>query len=64
MDFTSIFRRFQLLLTTYFVTITSIFLLINTIGIINNGNALTDERNEIEYLEKKYNELQQLYVYL
>ena len=64
MDFTSIFRRFQLLLTTYFVTITSIFLLINTIGIINNGNALTDERNEIEYLEKKYNELQQLYIYL
>ena len=60
MDFTSIFGRFQLLLTTYFVTITSIFLLTNTIGIINNGNILTDERNELEYLKKKYNELQQL----
>ena len=60
MNFTSIFRRFQLLLTTYFVTITSIFLLNNTIEIVSNGNILTDKRNEIEYLEKKHNELQQL----
>ena len=35
----------------------AIFLLTGTIGISNNGNIWTDERNERKYLEKKYNEL-------
>ena len=57
MDFTSIFRRFLLLLTTYHATINSILLLTGTIGIVNNGNILTDGRDKRKYLEKKYNEL-------
>ena len=57
MDFTSIFRRFLLLLTTYLATLTTILLLTGTIGIANNGNILTDGKDERKYLEKKYNEL-------
>ena len=57
MDFTSIFRRFLLLLTTYLATLTSILLLTGTIGIVNNGNILTDGTIETKHLEKKCNEL-------
>ena len=57
MDFTSIFRHFLLLLTTYLAAVTSILLLTGTIGIVNNGNILTDETDKRKYLEKKYNEL-------
>ena len=53
MDLTSIFRRFPLLLNSYLATITSILLLTGTTGIVNNGNILTDGRDERKYLEKK-----------
>ena len=57
MDFTSIFRRFLLLLTTYLATLTSILLLAGTTGIVNNRKILTDGTDKRKYLEKKYNEL-------
>lgn len=56
-DSTSIFRHFLLLFTTYLATITSNSLLTDTIGIVNNGSILTDDRDERKYLENKYNEL-------
>ena len=56
MDFTWI-KQLALLLTAYLALITTILLLTGTIGIVNNGNILTDGRNEKKYLEKKYNEL-------
>ena len=57
MNFTSIFRRFLLMLITYLATIKTILLLIGTIGIFNNWDILTDGTDERKYLEKKYNEL-------
>ena len=56
MDFTWI-KQLALLLTAYLALITAILLLTGTIGIVNNGNILTDGRNKRKYLEKKYNEL-------
>ena len=58
MDFTSIFRCFLLLLTTYLEAITSILLLTGTIENVNNGNILIEGRGERKYLEKKYNKAQ------
>ena len=57
MDFTSIFRHFILLLTTYLATVTSILLLIGTFEILNNENILTDETDKRKSFEKKYHEL-------
>ena len=54
MDVTWI-KQLALLFMTYLASITVISLLTGTIGIVNNRNFLTDERNEIKYLEKKYN---------
>ena len=41
-------------LLSLFATVNAILLLTNTIGIVNNGNILTDGRDERKYLEKKY----------
>ena len=57
MDFTSIFRHFILLLTTYLATVTSILLLIGTFEILNNENILTDETDKRKSFKKKYHEL-------
>ena len=52
MDFTWI-KQAGLLLTTYLASMTVILLSTNTIGIVNNGNVLTDGRDKGKYLEKK-----------
>ena len=57
MDSEQIFRRFMLFLTTYLATVTTVLLLTGTIGIVNNGNILTDGTDKRKYLEEKYNEL-------
>ena len=56
MDF-ALIKQPALLLSTYLASTTVILLLTGTIGFVNNGNILTDGRNERKYLEKKYNEL-------
>ena len=56
MDFTWI-KQTALLLMTYLASMTIILLLTDTIGIVNNGNILTDSRDERKYLENKYNVL-------
>ena len=50
------------LFTTYLATVNAILLLTNTIGIVNNGNILTDGRDERKYLEKKYNNAYNYYM--
>ena len=57
MDSEQIFRRFMLFLTTYLATVTTVLLLTGTIGVVNNGNILTDGTDKRKYLEEKYNEL-------
>ena len=57
MDIVTIFRQPALLFITYFTIVTVILLFTGTIGIINNGNILTDGRGKRKYLKRKYNEL-------
>ena len=49
------------LFTTYLATAIATLLLTGTVGIVNNGNILTDGRDKRKYLENKYNDLS-LYV--
>lgn len=56
-DLILIFRRLQLLLTTYLATVTITLLLTGTIRIAKNKNILTDRTHKRKHLEKKYNEL-------
>ena len=49
-------------LLSLFATVNAILLLTNTIGIVNNGNILTDGRDERKYLEKKYNNAYNYYM--
>ena len=51
MDFTWI-KQLPLLLTAHLASITTVLLLTGTIGIVNNGNILTDGRNERKYLRR------------
>ena len=57
MDIVSIFRQLVLFFIAYIKTVTVIFLLSGTIEIVNNGNVLTNGRDERKYLEKKYKDL-------
>ena len=57
MDFAQNFRFFMLFLTTYLATVTTILLLTDTTGIVNNGNILKDGTDNRKCLEKKCNEL-------
>ena len=55
MNIVPIFRQLVLFIITYLATVTVILLLAGTIGIVSNGNILTDSRDKRKYLEKKYN---------
>ena len=57
MDIVSVFRQLVSFFITYIATVIVILLLTGTIGIVNNGNILTDGRDERKYLQKKHNEL-------
>ena len=56
MDIVSVFRQLvSLFITyTYLAIVPLILLLTGTIGIVNNGNILTDGRDKRKYLERKY----------
>ena len=60
MDIVSIFRQLVSFFIAYIKTVTVILLLSGTIEIVNNGNVLTNGRDERKYLEKKYKDLQYL----
>ena len=64
MDIVPIFRQQVSFFITYIAAVTVILLLTDTIGAVNNGNMLADEQGERKDLEKKYNDLQYLQIYL
>ena len=57
MEIALIFRQQVLFFITYIITVTTILLLTDTIGIVNNGNILIDEQDKWKYLENKYDDL-------
>ena len=45
------------LFATYIATVIAVLLHTDTIWIVNNGNILTDGRDERKYMQNKYNDL-------
>ena len=45
-EITLIFRQQVLFFITYIITVTTILLLTDTIGIVNNGNIMIDEQDK------------------
>ena len=57
MDRPLIVRLLLSLFTTYIATVIAVLLHTDTIWIVNNGNILTDGRDERKYMQNKYNDL-------